>query len=102
MSVDKPKNLHVEDATTETVRVVWDSTKLDVKFYMEVYKDLGLSSKLVEKLISGNSIKLSGLSAGETLYVRIRTEYEFDGVTYHSDWADITVAALEKDDSDVH
>ena len=92
-TVDAPIGVHAEDVTDSSVRVVWTAPEKVSRYYIEVYTDSSMASLILGRSISSTSVKLSGLTAGESRYVRVRTDYDENGVTYQSGWSDLTITA---------
>jgi hypothetical protein len=86
-----PGNIHTEDPTDTTVRVVWTKVDGAARYEIEVYKDSSYSSKMGSATTTNGSIKLTGMKSGATRYARVRA-ISSDGMKC-SDWAYVTATA---------
>ena len=91
VSVNAPTNLHPEDTTTTSVRVVWDGVEGASSYYIEVYTDSSMNSMILGRGISGTSVKLTGMTPGASRYIRLRADSSVNGLVYSSDWVTLTV-----------
>ena len=86
INLDEPV-ITFEKIDDASVRIKWSSVNSADKYELEVY-DNSTNVLLGRKTSSYNSLKLTGMTEGQSLYVRCRAVKAVNSVTYYSDWAD--------------
>ena len=89
-----PGNLHAEDITETSARVVWSPVESATSYYIEIYGDAGMTNLILGRSISGTSVKLTGMNSGDYRFVRLRAEQVVNGTTYYSDWTSVDINTL--------
>jgi hypothetical protein len=93
VDVTVPVNMRVTEAAETYVKLAWDAPALVSRYGIEVYLDDSLSRRILSTTIGSTSVRLTGMTSGSSKYVRIRTEYDYNGTTYFSDWVGMTITS---------
>lgn len=93
VTVSAPGNLHVVEAAETYVRVGWDEVSGAEKYEVQAYKDANFTVQKLSGSVRSTGVKLSGFSAGQTVYVQVRAIQTMNGVQQQSEWVKLPVTA---------
>lgn len=93
ITLSVPSDFKATDVTESSFRASWSVVENADKYEISIYKDSAYSVKLGSGLVSSTTVTISGLSKGQTVYIRVRAVNTDSSEYVYSDFADLSVTA---------
>ncbi len=96
ITVAVPTNVTVSDETTSSFRLSWTGVDNATSYRLELYRDEAYSDSITVGSTKKNSMKISGLKPGQSMYIKLFAVLTDDTGSYYSDAVCVKATALEE------